>query len=184
MPKYTAGDVMKDFTFRTPFETDRTILETVRRVPGKTALVFLRYLGCTSCQFEIRQYALNYEKIRETGGQLLIVLQSDPQRVADETKEFPLPYEVICDPDRVLYLDFDISVAKDKDELHDYNSEKWAAKRAIVKAAGLTHGAYEGEELQLPATFILDHDLNIEFAYYGKASNDNLSADELAELLK
>ena len=78
MPKYTAGDVMKDFTFRTPFETDRTILETVRRVPGRTALVFLRYLGCTSCQFEIRQYALNYEKNRETGGQLLIVLQSDP----------------------------------------------------------------------------------------------------------
>ena len=183
MTKLHTGDVMRDFTFRTPFETGRTLGETVRQVPGKTALVFLRYLGCTSCQFEIRQYALNYEKIKETGGQMLIVLQSDPQRVADETKDFPLPFDVICDPDRELYLEFEIPVAKDKDELHDFNSKKWAAKRAIVKAAGLTHGVYEGEELQLPATFVFDHDLNIVFDYYGKDSNDNLSADELAKLL-
>ena len=63
MTKLHTGDVMRDFTFRTPFETGRTLGETVRRVPGRTALVFLRYLGCTSCQFEIRQYALAIKKL-------------------------------------------------------------------------------------------------------------------------
>lgn len=182
--KLYQGDKMPNFTYQTPYKTGCQLQDTVQRVPGKTAIVFLRYLGCTACQFEIRQYAAQYEKIKEIGAQMFIVLQSDPKRVASETEEFKLPFDVICDPDQTLYKEFEIPVAKDKEELHDFNSEKWAAKAAIVKAAGLTHGEYEGEELQLPATFIVDQDLNIVFDYYGKASNDNLSTDELVDIMK
>ena len=45
-----------------------------RRCLGSPFLLALAQGG----EVHIRQYALNYEKNRETGGQLLIVLQSDP----------------------------------------------------------------------------------------------------------
>ncbi len=181
--KFHAGDILPDFVYQTPYETGVKLSETLQKAEGKTVLVFLRYLGCTSCQFEIRQYALNYSKITDRKAQMLVVLQSDPKLVAEQLKEFPLPFTIICDPEQTIYKEFELPVARDKDELHDHNSEKWAKKRDLVKASGLTHGAFEGNELQLPACFILEHDRKITYAHYGKSSNDNLSAAELAELL-
>ena len=57
MAKLTAGQTMPDFTYDTPFASGRTLTETVQKVEGKTALVFLRYYGCTLCQLDIRQFS-------------------------------------------------------------------------------------------------------------------------------
>ena len=46
------------------------------------------------------------------------------------------------------------------------------------------HRAYEGKELQLPATFVVEPDLTITFAEYHKGNGGVPSPDELAELLK
>ena len=46
------------------------------------------------------------------------------------------------------------------------------------------HGEYEGNELQLPATFVVEPDLTITFAEYHKGNGGVPSPDELAELLK
>ena len=50
----------------------------------KLALVFLRYYGCTLCQYDLSQYAKNYEKITAAGGELLVVLQSDPDLLRED----------------------------------------------------------------------------------------------------
>ena len=108
MAKLTAGQTMPDFTYDTPFVSGRTLTETVQKVEGKTALVFLRYYGCTLCQLDIRQFAREQEKITAGGGQMLVVLQSDPALVAGEMKEGDLPFDIICDPDQKLYKEFEM----------------------------------------------------------------------------
>ena len=115
---------------------------------------------------------------------MFVVLQSPAERVNNETEEFKLPFEIICDPDQVLYKSLELPVAKDKDELHDFGSKAWEEKTAIIKASGLTHGEYEGEELQLPATFILDYELSILDVHYGKFSSDNYDTDQLVKIMK
>lgn len=92
MAKTTVGSQLPNFAFATPFETDRTLLETAGRVRGRTAVVFLRYFGCTLCQYDMQEYAAAYDGIAKTGGQLLVVLQSDPAKLAGEltTNTFPL----------------------------------------------------------------------------------------------
>ena len=44
--RLTVGVVMPNFIYDTPFATGLTLSDTVQKTP-KTALLFLRYYGCT-----------------------------------------------------------------------------------------------------------------------------------------
>ena len=111
MPKLHVGEKMPDFTFETPYEKGLTIGETAKKVAGKTAVVFMRYYGCTMCQYDIHLFKTQHEKIAATGGQMLVVLQSDPVKLAAQVKPGDLPFDIICDPDQKLYQQFDIRPA-------------------------------------------------------------------------
>ncbi len=181
MTRLTAGQFMPDFTFDTPFETGRTLAQTVRQAEGKTALVFLRYYGCPLCQYDIHQYAKQYSALTQAGGQLLVVLQSDPAALAAQLAPDSLPFHLVCDPDQRLYRQFDIAPAPSQAKMA---GAKTLLKLAKVSAAGYKHGAYEGDELQLPAAFILDRDRKLEYVRYGKTVDDVPTPKELAQLLK
>ena len=57
------------------------------------------------------------------------------------------------------------------------------AKIAKATAAGFKHGAYEGDELQLPAAFVLTPERELTYVRYAKSVGDMPEAEELAELL-
>ena len=163
--RLTAGDVMPDFSFDTPFTSGLTLADTVRQA-DKTILLFLRYYGSL---------------ITAAGGQALVVLQSDPAGLAAQLQPDSLPFAILCDPDAALYKNFGIQPAASKVEMIDAST---LAKIAKAKASGYKHGAYEGEELQLPAAFILEHDRHVLYAHYGKNAGDTPDARTLAELLR
>ena len=104
------GGVMPDFTFDTPFAAGLSLSEAVQKTP-KTALLFLRYYGCTLCQYEMHLLAENYGQITAAGGQVLVVLQSDPAGIAEQIEPDSLPFTIICDPQAVLYGKFGIQPA-------------------------------------------------------------------------
>ena len=178
--RLTAGDVMPDFSFDTPFVSGLTLVDTVRQA-DKTILLFLRYYGCPLCQYDMHLLAENYSLITAAGGQALVVLQSDPAGLAAQLQPDSLPFAILCDPDAALYKNFGIQPAASKVEMIDAST---LAKIAKAKASGYKHGAYEGEELQLPAAFILDHDRHVLYAHYGKNAGDTPDARTLAELLR
>lgn len=183
MSKLTSGQFMPDFSFETPFETGRSLGEIVKKAP-KTALVFLRYYGCTLCQYDIQQFAAHYEEISAHGGQLLVALQSDPKKLAGQLSSEALPFDIICDPEQKLYEQFEIVPASAPEQLIDKSDEKALEKFSKVKASGLQHGDYEGNELQLPAVFVVTPDLKLTYAHYGKTATDVPTPQELAALLK
>ena len=175
MARLNVGEKMPDFTFSTPYEEGRTLAETAARVKGKTALVFLRYYGCPLCHYNIHIFAVEQAKIAATGGQMLVVLQSDPGKLAEQ---------IICDPDQEIYKLLDIKPANSKAEMRD---ETTADKMAAIKARAAVeyaHGEYEGNEFQLPATFVVEPDLTVTYAGYHRTITDTPSPEELAELLK
>ncbi|WP_101909451.1 redoxin domain-containing protein [Marasmitruncus massiliensis] len=181
MSKLMVGVQMPDFTFFTPFESGRTLSQTASRVTGKTALLFLRYYGCTLCQFDIHQFARAHSAIARSGGQMLVVLQSDPLRLAGQLKREELPFDIICDPDQTLYKRFEIGPAQSMEKMGDaYTMEKIEE----ATAAGFTHGAYEGNELQLPATFVVSPKLMLDYVHYGVSAGDIPTPQALAQLLK
>jgi len=180
MTKLIEGGKLPPFSYDTPFTAGVSIENTVRRVKGKTAVVFLRYYGCTLCQYDIHHYANEYDKIMATGGQLLVVLQSAPNKLAGELKEGELPFDIICDPEQKLYKAFEIMPAASMEEMIN---EKGKEKLWKVKNSGFEHGDYEGEELQLPAVLVIDSELNINFVNYCQTITEIPETDELALLL-
>lgn len=179
MERLSAGEVLPDFVFDTPFEKGCRLAEFAKRA-GKTALVFLRYYGCTLCQLDIHQLAENYEKITADGGQLLVVLQSDPETISGQMQRKDLPFDIICDPRQTLYRKFGIKPAASMMGMMD---AKTFVKVAKAIASGYKHGKYEGNEQQLPAVLVVDDTCKLQYVHYGKSAADIPSVDELAKLL-
>ena len=179
MPKLHVGEKMPDFTFDTPFEKGLTIGAVAKKVEGKTAVVFMRYYGCTMCQYDIHLFKTQHDKIAATGGQMLVVLQSDPGKIAAQQGPQALPFDIICDPEQKLYKQFDIRPAKSKLGMV---SLKTIGK--LGKAKAFTHGEYEGDELQLPAVFVVKPDLTLTHVHYGTSAGDVPDPEVLAPLLK
>nr|WP_325229896.1 redoxin domain-containing protein [uncultured Oscillibacter sp.] len=181
MVRYKAGDILHAFLYDTPFDRGLDLAKTARQVPGNTALVFLRYYGCRLCQYDMRQFAENYPLIAETGGQLLVVLQSDPVALRQQTDPGELPYELVCDPEQRLYRGLGIAPAPSKEALGDERTDK---KLRIIEQSGLQHGLYEGNELQLPAVFVMTPHLSLTHVHYGVSAGDVPTPEELAALLR
>lgn len=178
MRRLTAGNEMKNYVFDTAFKKGLTLKDAVN---GKrTALLFLRYYGCTLCQYNLHLLKENYPHIEATGGQLLVVLQSDPDLMARSIRPGDLPFTIICDPKQEIYKDLGISAAASMEKMVDARTLEQVEK---ARALGLTHGEYEGEELQLPALFILKGDLSVEYAHYADTLSDIEDAHAIAALL-
>lgn len=180
MAKISVGDTFPDFKFSTPFRQNASLGDAV--AVGMTALVFLRYYGCPMCQYDMHRYAEKYDLITSVGGKMLIVLQSEPEELRKQLGvASPFPFEIICDPTESLYRRFEILPAKDKLKMV---GPKTMIKIAKVQAAGYEHGKSEGEELQLPAAFVLTPGLSVTYAHYAKTIDDIPDAEELHKLLQ
>ena len=180
MAKIKTGDHLPDFVFSTPFCGNVQLSEAIAR-SNRTALVFLRYYGCPMCQYDLAQYAAGFKKIKAAGGNLLVVLQSDPDLLKEELGgQNPFPFEIVCDPQENLYHSFEILPAANVTEMSGPNTLQKIDK---VKQAGYQHGRSEGEELQLPAAFVLLPDLTVTYAHYAESIDDIPDADQLAGLM-
>ena len=176
--KLQTGLMMNNFTFDTPYANGIRLKDAV--TGKRTAIVFLRYYGCPLCQYDMHLFAKGYSRIAETGGQLFIVLQSSPEQIRQKVAPGQFPFPIICDPDRQLYKAFDIHPAPSKDAMLGGNLEE---KAKGIRAMGLTHGEYEGEELQLPAAFVVKGDLELIYVRYGENIADVPTVEELLPLL-
>lgn len=180
MKKLEIGQTMPDFEYVTPFSQGNTLSETAARA-SKTALVFLRYWGCPLCQYDIRLLAQSHDRITAKGGQLLVVLQSDPAGLAAKLeKPEALPFAIICDPEQKLYRQFGIEAAANMAKMADF---KMLGRMVKATKLGIRHGEYEGEEKQLPAAFVVDGDRKILYAHYAASVSDMPDGEELAALL-
>ena len=153
-----------DFHFNTPTETDLVLSEEVKKAKY-TYLIFLRYYGCTSCQIDLMDLSKVYDQFTAKDAQILVVLQSKPEILAKGIETQGIPFKLISDPEQKLYPLYNVQAAESKEAMRASMTpdvmEKFGAKIERGKAAGLTHGEYEGNEYQLPGYFIIDSDMNL-----------------------
>ncbi len=179
MAKLTAGSIFPDYTVSTQFE-DRT---TIRRIAGgkPLMLVVLRYIGCTSCRYDVHMLLKNHERFAEKGVAVAVVMQSTPASIRSALRDEPLSFPIICDPECAIYQDLEIRPAASREEMlgDGEAARKFMKKREAVKALGFTHGEYEGIEEQLPAFFYIGGDMRVITAHYAKSIGDMPSAEEM-----
>ncbi len=178
LPQLRVGEKAHDFLFVTPWDSEKNFFAVTA---GKRSLLFfLRYYGCTTCQLEIHNLILDYPAFRDAGVDVYVVLQSTAKTITGQLGKDTLPFVLILDPEARLYQVYDIG---SRDE-NSVRSETHSAKVRQAKALGFVHGEYEGNELQLPATFILGPEHTVEFAYYGHEGSDIPAHDVLIDKIK
>jgi peroxiredoxin len=183
MAKLEAGGRFPDFQFHTASGLDGNALETIKKAQ-RTVFWVLRYVGCTSCRYDIHLIKERYGEFLALGAQVLVVLQSQPDMVNADLKGDEVPYEIITDPEQEIYRRFSIGAAASTEALRPRDPagiEKWEAKRALAKESGFVHGNYEGNENQLPAMFIVDAQGNVEYVHYAANIADMPGIDEVLE---
>ena len=172
------NEFLENFVYDTAYEMRKDYFKNKGSKIG--ILAFLRYYGCTICQLDIMEFNKLYEKFEEMGADVKIVLQSVPEVIKAADKEVKLKFEIICDPEQELYKKFEIKVAESLDELKAGNIVE---KVTEAKSMGLSHGEYEGNELQLPAMFIVNGNNKVIYSHYAKDGADIPRAKEVLDIV-
>lgn len=173
--KLSVGNIMPDFVVTSLAKGDISMKDLVGGTP--TAVYFLRYAGCTLCQLDMITIHEEYSKLVEAGAKALVVIQSP----AEKLKDSAFAYDIVCDPSMDLYKELEIVAAPSVDVLI---GGKTMEKIERSKARGFVHGEYEGEELQLPAVFIVDKDLKVIYSRYAKDLSDIPDMDEVCSAIR
>lgn len=172
------NEFIENFVYDTAYETRKDYFKSKGNKIG--ILAFLRYYGCTICQLDIMEFNKLYEKFEEMGADVKIVLQSIPEIIKEAEKEIKVKFEIICDPKQELYKKFEIKAAESLEAL---KSGKIMEKVAEAKNIGLSHGEYEGNELQLPAVFIIDGNNKVIYSHYAEDGADIPRAKEVLNIV-
>ncbi|MBR0441562.1 MAG: redoxin domain-containing protein [Firmicutes bacterium] len=182
MARIKAGDKFPNFEFKTAYKVGLHVYDVLK---GKTIFWVLRYIGCTSCNFDVAMIAADYDKFTAKNAQVFVVMQSDQEHLKTDLEKRPIPFEIISDDKMEIYKALEILPAKDKEGLMngpEYMA-KFMKKREKIQEMGLTHGDYEGDELQLPAFFIVEEDGTVSYAHYAESIADMPEVDEAVAML-
>ena len=166
------GMAMPAFTYDTAAESGK-----VFSVNKPTVLLFHRYISCGLCDMTMKGIAAQYAAITGAGADIRVVMQSKPERVAAENKGYP--FEIICDPDRVLYDRFNIFTADSMFDMMGDDLEKVAPLFMGMLSGGPAE-APEGAQDQLPVWIAIGADGVIRQVYRCK---DLFDAPDVQALL-
>ncbi len=162
----TIGTTAPNFTFDTVSGQGLDFYKTVK---GKKAvLFFLRYAGCPVCQLKIRDILRDHKEFGAAGLGVFVILQSVPSSVKEGLAGATVPFTIICDQDGKLFSLYGVAPGN----LFHYLAPSVLRKAMKAFRSGIRHGKKEGNEMQLPAVFIVNGKGTIDYAYYGKNIGD------------
>lgn len=163
--RIVAGSKIPNFIYSTQLEQNKDFYETISK-NEKTYIMFLRYYGCTICQYELYKLKKDYDSYKKIGITPIVVLQSSPDLVKEITTNKDIPFDIICDPKQEIYKLYNVFPAINPKDMVNLSV------LGNIKAAmelGFTHGKYEGNEMQLPAGFVVDKNANVIYAKYASS---------------
>lgn len=163
MAKLEQGAAFPKFRYDTPYEPQRRIADLYAEKP--LFLVFLSNFGHPVTRTYLQSYAESAPAL--SACRLGCVVQSKPQSIAAKLPKGSLPFELLCDPESVLYRHFEVP--------QEANRFRYAS----IKALSILHAAEkEGYTLpkdkpqQLPLTVLVGKDGQVLFCHYGKSLTD------------
>lgn len=178
------GDMMPDRKITAAFGTADTLYQLIG---GKNTLIWaVRYIGCPPCHYDTTMLARRWERFQSAGANVIVVMQSDPEVLREATAGEDIPFDIVCDPEMAFYRALDIRPAATMEEARgdEAQTKKLMAKGKACAELGYTHGKYEGDEMQLPAVFVVSGEGKVLYAHYAAAIADLPDYDEMAAFME
>lgn len=164
--KLSIGTKAPNFTYDTVTGQSLDFYKTAGA--KKSVLFFLRYSGCPICQLKIRDILRDYGDFKAAGLEVFVLLQSVPSTVREALAGATVPFTIVCDGDEKIFELYGVSAGN----IFQYLAPPVLLKAIRAARAGFKHGKKEGNEMQLPAVFIVNGEGVIDYAYYGRNIGD------------
>jgi peroxiredoxin len=145
-------------------------------------LVFLRYASCPMCLLQVRELGQRHLELRDAGIEVIAVFHSPPSRIARHTSRLALPFPVITDPGRTLYVRYGVGSSWLGLGASAILPSFYVAFARAMRF-GFWGGAVDGELARMPADFLISPDRRVCAAHYGRSIGDHLPLDEIKRLV-
>ncbi len=160
---------------------DREIDLSAYKNKGKKILIsFFRNVACPFCNFRIHQLTTKNDQWKDDL-EMIFFLESKKEVVLRSSfHQGVSPIPIIADFDREIYKKYGTEVSIEKFN-STINSEKQMNIHSKLVEKGYDIKTEETLIHSIPADFLLDENLNIIKAYYGKDIPDHLPFDQIEE---
>ena len=170
--KLAVQEQAPNFIFHTVYSQNQDFYAALQK--PYNILYFSRYIGCSLCQLNLMKLAKEYETLSAANIEVFFIIQSTEENAKQRLEEMNVRFPVILDPEEKLYQLYGVEAAPEK-----IRPPEVVQQVEEARSLGIEHGVFEGNELQLPATFILDAKATIVYAHYGSNSADVPNSNEL-----
>ncbi len=181
MSEIKIGQTAPNVTYQAANKSQIKLSDKLKEA-DKTFLIFSRYIGCPFCQVDIMELCEDYSRFIAAKVQIILVLQSTADIVRSQTLVPHIPYDIACDPEMKLYEIYGVKTAASMGKMLRPNKQLFHKTGMILKKK-LRHGAYEGNEHQLPALFLLDKEGKVIHAHYASSVTDLPDVNGMLRLL-
>lgn len=166
--------------FRTEDVFDRTI--DLRDLKGhKLMLSFYRFSACPFCNLRVNKLMNQSATYEEKGLKMISFWQSPKESILEHVGKKNPPFPMIPDPSKDIYKLYRVEKSwkgSMKLMIHDPSMAIEAMK------GGFNPKHIDGEKNIIPADFLINPDLTIHKAFYGKHIGDHIPFSEIERFLE
>lgn len=160
------GDSFPDFSLLNSQDRLVELKELTKK--GKVIIAFFRDAWCPYCSLELRALQNHLKNIAAANTTLIAISPQRSQISATMQQELDLDFEILIDADNLLARKVGISF-----KLQDYVLPVYAS-------LGINLTEYNGNvELPMPAVYLLDTDLRIQYAFVDSNYTNRVDIEEL-----
>ena len=170
------GEPAKEFEVSDVFDNSINL----RSYKGKKLLLsFYRYASCPFCNLRVHQIIQHHEAFQQKSLCVLAFFQSPKKSILQYVGEQNAPFPIIADPSREVFRLYGVESSW-KGVLR--TGRRVATLMSALKN-GFIPGKMEGSKALLPADFLVDCDLIVKEAYYGKDIGDHLPMEIIRQFI-
>ncbi|MEV4254490.1 peroxiredoxin-like family protein [Spirillospora sp. NPDC049652] len=151
------------------------------RVPDPERVVhlqFRRFAGCPICNVHLRSFAVRNAEIEAADVHEVVVFHAPAEELREHVEH--LPFDVIPDPERRLYLEFGVeSTPRALLDPRAWPMMVRAVVAGLLRRDPFPRSRPTGGRLGLPGDFLIAQDGTVLASKLGEHANDQWSLDEM-----
>ncbi len=170
--KYQIGDLAPNFVGQDQFGNKIELNETLKKSP--VVLMFYRGYWCPYCNKQLAQLEDSLSFITDKGGVVIAVTPEQPEGIKKTIEKTGASFLIIHDKDLKIMKEYGISF-----EMEETLLKRYKKKGLMVEE---NNGA-NGPNLPVPATYIINTDGRILYAFYDPDYKNRATVRKILENL-
>jgi peroxiredoxin len=150
----------------------------------KVLLLFMRNTACPFCNFRLFQINKRHDDYQSAGLEIIVFMESRKDLILKSSFVKEQKLTIVSDPTKEIYKQYGVENSFFKAASTMFSAQKRNELKQIRELGLETIEDTKSDQTLIPADFLIDEDLIIREAYYGKNVGDGLSFEKIDELIQ